>query len=115
MPSKTATKVDEENEGRNPGFIGKINDHDKMNVGKEVRALNFDGADDFTSRRISRGAIGALYNGSQFNGHQKSGKAIYAVSITFKHVDPDNLTFSGFLNIKDLVDTDITTFFTGGL
>ncbi|KAK9696410.1 GID complex subunit 4, VID24 [Basidiobolus ranarum] len=54
-----------------------------------------------------------LYSGSQFTGHQRSGRHSYKVIIDIQHVNLDDSYLCGYLNITGLTEDypDLTTFF----
>ncbi|CAG0884803.1 unnamed protein product [Darwinula stevensoni] len=56
-----------------------------------------------------------LYNGSRFQGHQKSKGNCYDVEVVLQHVDEENSYLCGYLKIKDLTEEypTLTTFFDG--
>ncbi|KAL4717979.1 hypothetical protein ACJJTC_013018 [Scirpophaga incertulas] len=56
-----------------------------------------------------------LYNGSKFQGHQKSKGNSYEVEVVFQHVDEINSYVCGYLKIKGLTEEfpTLTTFFDG--
>ncbi|XP_076366360.1 glucose-induced degradation protein 4 homolog isoform X1 [Tachypleus tridentatus] len=56
-----------------------------------------------------------LYNGSKFQGHQKSKGNCYDVEVILQHVDEENSYLCGYLKIKGLTEEypTLTTFFDG--
>lgn len=56
-----------------------------------------------------------LYNGSKFNGHQKSKGNTCTVEVTLKHVDLENSYLCGYLSICGLTDEHrvLITYFDG--
>ncbi|KAG6450241.1 hypothetical protein O3G_MSEX006464 [Manduca sexta] len=56
-----------------------------------------------------------LYNGSKFQGHQKSKGNSYEVEVVLQHVDEENSYLCGYLKIKGLTEEfpTLTTFFDG--
>jgi len=56
-----------------------------------------------------------LYNGSRFQGHQKSKGNCYDVEVVLQHVDEENSYLCGYLKIKGLTEEfpTLTTFFDG--
>ncbi|KAK8735660.1 hypothetical protein OTU49_005249 [Cherax quadricarinatus] len=56
-----------------------------------------------------------LYNGSRFQGHQKSKGQSYDVEVVLQHVDEANSYLCGYLKIKGLTEEypTLTTFFDG--
>ncbi|GFQ67157.1 glucose-induced degradation protein 4 homolog [Trichonephila clavipes] len=60
-------------------------------------------------------ATSLLYNGSKFQGHQKSKGNCYDVEVVLQHVDEENAYVCGYLKIKGLTEEypTLTTFFDG--
>lgn len=60
-------------------------------------------------------ATSLLYNGSRFQGHQKSKGNCYDVEVILQHVDMETSYLCGYLKIKGLTEEypTLTTFFDG--
>lgn len=67
------------------------------------------------SRRLRSPCLSYLKPGAQYLGSQKSGRAVYDVNVSIKHVDLANSFLCGYLRINGLSDDHptLTTYFEG--